>query len=390
MKRRIYITEEIAKRLFEMNDIPQHLLNDVDNHRTSLGDNPSFPITDNVTYEHLTAMKRYEELRGEFDTEMSVDEKQNTLSRLISTIQEAEKGNEQTLEKLCFNIINKLFAIPAGTLTFKCHLSPNLEEFDREVRAKSEDSPEMKFENTRQIKQLRSEVFKRRIINALIMGASIRYSNLPKEFVGDVYEINPELPKYYKEFNKLNNILLFEKELPEITEENKSQLQGGFVRVKLGSPGERTTIESYGDIFPVLLAESIRGFMELFASHGLPQEKSAAEFVMKKADFAAAEPWDMRLGPVMWNTIVNNVGDLETKYLPAFFMKLTELDGDNFARVMSEILSETKEGETILHSIADEAKEEIDYEDFEDSLSQKNLDKNMMTDEYIRADELND
>ena len=386
MKRRIYITEETANRLFESLEIPAHLLADVDNHKTSLGDNPAFPPVGDVSYEHVAAMKRYDELKSEFGEEMGVDEKLNLLSSTISRIQELEEGNESALEKLCFNIINKLFSIPSGTITFRCHITQNLQPFDREIRAKSEDSPNMKFANVAQIKELKSEVFKRRIINALIMGASIRYSNLPKEFIGDAYEISPELPKLYKDFNKLNNILLFEKELPEITEDNK--LQGGFVRVKLGAPGERTTIESYGNIFPVLLAESIRGFMELFASHGLPKDKAMADFIVKKADFAAAEPWDMRLGPVMWKSITDNIGNLETRYLPAFFTKLTELDGDNFAAVMAEILGETEYGGEILQSMADEVRDEIDYEDFEDDIAMKNLDKNMLSDEYLRPDEL--
>lgn len=386
MKRRIFITEETANKLYELNDIPQHLLDDVNNHKTSLGDNPSFPPSDETTYEHAIAMKRYEELRNQLGEEMSIDEKVSRLSDITAEIERIEQGNEHILEKLCFNIVNKLFSIPAGVVTFKCHITPSLAEHDRFVRAKSEDSPNMKFSSVAQMKELREEVFKRRILNALIMGASLTYSNLPKEFVGDVYEIDPQLPKLYKDFNLLNNILLFEKEMPEITEDNKSQ--AGLVKVTLGNDINRAVIEAYGKNFPILLSESIRGFMELFASHGLPEKKDESEFVIKKADFLAAEPWDMRLGPVMWKTLIKSIGNIETKYLPLVFMKLSQLKTPDFSYIMSEILAGTEEGEQIIKSMVEEAEEEMDYDDFSDTLSQKNMEKNMIADEYLREDEL--
>ena len=386
MKKKIFITEEAADKLFKLNDIPQHLLDDVNNHKTSLGDNPSFPPADDMTYEHMLAMKRYEELRNEYPREESVEEKEKTLSSVVSEIERIERGNEHILEKLCFNIVNRLFSIPAGVVTFKCHISPNISEYDRVVRVKSEESPEMKFSSILQIKELRGEVFKRRMLNALTMGASITYSNLPKEFVGDVYEINPQLPSLYKQFNVLNNLLLFEKPLPEITEENKDQ--AGFVKVNLGNEEKRTIIEAYGKNFPILLTESIRGFMELFASHGLPEDKKECDFVIKKADFLAAEPWDMRLGPVMWKSLIKSIGDLETRYLPLVFTELSELKGENFSYIMSEILAGTDEGDNLLKSIVSDAKNEIDYDDFKDTLVQKDMNKNMIADEYIRADEL--
>lgn len=385
MKRRIFITEEIADKILKLNDIPEHLLSDVDSHKTSLGDNPCFPLAGEISYEHSAAIKRWGELRKQFDESLDVAGQEKLLSEVSTRIEEIESGNEHILEKLCFNIVNKLFAIPAGLVTFKCHIQPNLEGLDRVVHAKSEDTPGMKFKNTAQIKELRDEVFKRRTINALIMGAALTYSNLPKEFVGDVYEIDPELPKLYKQYNLLNNLLLFEKPT-EITEDNKQQ--GGLVRVNLGNGIKRTAIEAYGKNFPILLCESIRGFMELFASHGLPEEKSEAEFVMKKADFLAAEPWDMRLGPVMWKSLVSAIGGVESTFLPSIFMKLTSLPATDFFHIMSEILAETEEGDEIMSSIAEEAKHDIDYDDFCDTLAQKNMDKNMIADEYLSESDL--
>ena len=386
MKRRIYITEEQQSKLLSNIELPEHLLADVDGHKTSLGDNPAFPPLDGISYEHLASKKRYEELRNQLPSEMSVDGKLKRLSEITAEIQKKEAGNEGVLEKLCFNIVNSLFSIPSGVITFKCHLLPNISDKSRTIRTKSEDDPNMEFSSVLEMGEAKKEVFKRRMINALVMGASLRYSKVPKNYIGDIYDIDPELPKLYKELDLLNNILLFEYQLPEITD--KEKMQGGFSRVTLGNTRERSTIESYATTFPILLSESVRGFMELFASHGLPKDKKLTNFIIKKADFAAAEPWDMRIGPTMWKTITDAIGKLDTKCLPLIFIKLALLNVDEFNMVMQEVLAGTTSGKEILQSLADDVSEEIDYSDFEDQLKLKDVKKNVISDQYILPDEL--
>lgn len=386
MQRRIYITEEQQNKILSSIELPEHLLADVDAHKTSLGDNSALPPLDGITYEHLAAKKRYEELKNKFAQDLSVDEKMKMLSEITSEIQKREAGNEATLEKLCFNIVNGLFSIPAGIVTFRCHLMPNLSSKSRVVRAKSEDDPNMEFDSVAEMQEAREEVAKRRMINALVMGASLRYCKIPKCYIGDIYEIDPQLPKLYTDFDLLNNLLVFEMPLPEITDDEK--LQGGFSEVTLGNQGERSTVETYATTFPILLSESVRGFMELFASHGLPEDKRLASFVVKKADFAAAEPWDMRIGPTMWKTITDTIGKLDTRCLPLLFTKIASLEPRKFNGVMSEILAGTRTGKDLLRSIADDVSSELEYDDFEDQLRQKDMQKNMITDGYISPDEL--
>ena len=45
----------------------------------------------------------------------------------------------------------------------------------------------------------------------------------------------------------------------------------GFVEVMLGNRDERVKINSQAEIFPILLCETLKGFFELFVSHGLPK-----------------------------------------------------------------------------------------------------------------------
>ena len=279
-----------------------------------------------------------------------------------------------------------MFSIPNGAITFKCHLSKDVSSHERNLRAKPEDSPGMEYDSVKEINELRDEVKKRQIINALTMGAALQYSKLPKRFIGDVYEIDSELPKLYKQYSLLNSAILYEDGIHEIDEHNK--YQAGMVDVRISGPGKRPLIESFGTVFPVMLCESIRGFMELFSTHGLPDKKSSAEYIMKKTDCVEGEMWNMILGPEMWNIFSESVGDLDIKYLPLLFTRLSELNVDEFTEIMQEVFGRTRSGKEMMQKFVENVVDEIDYEDFEDSIGMKNLNKNMISDAYLTPEDL--
>ena len=390
MPRKIFITEEMANKIFATNDVNEYLAKALDSHETFFGgDNPAFPPVEGLTFEHALAIRGYEQAKKEATEEMlsmPVAEKKNLLSQIMSKCQELENEHQKQLEKLCFNIVNRMFAIPNGAITFRCHLVNDMSKHDRNLRAKPEDSPEMEYDSIKEMKSLKTEVAKRQIVNALIMGAALQYSKLPKQYIGEVYEIDPELPKLYKDYATLNALVMYEDKVPEITEQNK--LQGGLVEVRMSGIGKRTLVESFGTIFPVMLCESIRGFMELFSSHGLPEKKTSAEYVMKKCDCVEAEVWNMILGPEMWNIFVSTLGDMDIKYLPLLFTRINELDADEFCEIMEEVFGKTKNGKGIMEDFVADVIDEIDYEDFEDSVAMKNVNKNLISEKYMTVEEL--
>lgn len=389
MPRKIFITEEMADKLFKANEVNEELAQKLDNHETFFGDNPAFPPTDGLSFEHVLAMRGYEAVKdavGEELANLPLAEKKTLLQNITTQCQQLEEKNRKALEKLCFNIVNRMFAIPNGAITFKCHLLKDVSSHERNLRAKPEDSPEMEYDSIQELHALKDEVSKRQIINALTMGCALQFSKLPKQFIGDVYEVDPELPKLYTQYSSLNSLILYEDKPHEITEQNK--YQAGMVEVHIAGPGKRTLIESFGTVFPVMLCESIRGFMELFSSHGLPEKRTSAEYVMKKADCVDAEMWAMILGPEMWNIFSSTLGDMDMKYLPLLFTNLCELDGAEFCEVMEEVFGRTKRGREIMEEFVADVMDEIDYEDFEDALGMKNMQKNMIADQYLTPEDL--
>ena len=378
----------MADRLFKANEVNEELAKKLDNHETFFGDNPAFPPTEGLSFEHMLAMRGYDAVKnvaGEL-ADFPLDEKKTLLQNITTQCQQLEERNRKALEKLCFNIINKMFAIPNGAITFKCHLQKDVSSHERNLRAQPEDSPDMEYDSIQEIHSLKDEVAKRQIVNALTMGCALQFSKLPKQFIGDVYEVDPELPKLYSQYSILNSLILYEDKPHEITEQNK--YQAGMVEVRIAGPGKRTLIESFGTVFPVMLCESIRGFMELFSSHGLPEKKASAEYVMKKADCVDAEMWAMILGPEMWNIFTSPLGDMDMKYMPLMFTNLCELEGKEFCAVMAEVFGKTKRGKEIMEKFVADVMDEIDYEDFQDSLGMKNMEKNMIADQYLTPEDL--
>jgi hypothetical protein len=68
MGKRIYITEEIADKLYQydiapIKDLPSDIKNVLKNHKTSLGQHPSFPPEEEISFDLMIAIKRFEEVR---------------------------------------------------------------------------------------------------------------------------------------------------------------------------------------------------------------------------------------------------------------------------------------------------------------------------------------
>lgn len=65
------------------------------------------------------------------------------------------------------------------------------------------------FDDIDDMNQLTDEVYKRRMLDSLVSGASIVYSEKMKYYLQGLFEINDELPSLYKKIFELNGILLY-------------------------------------------------------------------------------------------------------------------------------------------------------------------------------------
>ncbi len=390
MKKIIYITEDIARELTEMSkplsELPGDIKNVLKNHKTSLGVHPSFPPEEEIPFDMLLTNERFEEITSKIKNldliDYSVKNINKELKTTIDKIKNIENNFKEKLENICYNYIIDLFQVPEGLVAFDCKI---VEKVDSD-KAQVKDNETIEFENIKQRTRLHDAVYKRRIINAIITGGAIRLSWIDKNLIGELYDITPELPTLYRKVVLLNEYILFTKNYTGISENNKKQ--SGISYLTIGNETTKNKILVEAEIFPVLLYESIRGFLEMFAAYGLPSSKKECAYVMSKADFINAEPWDMRLGPALWDRLMDIFNNPETQDLPMLLTLLFSQRTEKFNNILQEFFSKTKRGESIAMNILMKAEQETEYDDFEELMIKKQTDTSILSDEYYRPDEL--
>jgi hypothetical protein len=389
--KRIIINEDMladnkVKSIALMQELPKDIMKALARNLTSLGDHPSFPPEEEYKFDSKITLERFQQVKDDVLSiedlaDYSVQGLSKAVNQMMLECQEIENANKEALEKLCFNIVVDLFAIPEDIINFSCTLTDSISP--KSIRANVKPvSTDMTFIDINHMNTLSDEVYKRRLIDALITGAAMNYSKIKKEYIGDLYEMNPKLPKLYRDIIKIMNYLMFVKNDIGISDEDKKQI--GVVNVLIGNRTRRTEINAEGVIFPVLLMESIKGMMEAFAAHGLPKNKKEASYVMSKADFLAAEPWDMRMGPILWDCFEEAMQEKDTKMVPNIFVEIVSLPIDEFNNLMKEIFAKTKKSKKVFELVKQEIEERIEYSDFQDRMQTRSMESNVINDEFLR------
>ena len=373
------------------NKLPEYVYKSVKEHNTSLGDCPAFPPSHDYDFDYKVLKKRYAEIIDEMNFyELPLDEveAENLLSKLMREAIKKETPIRPQLNKLTENVVNKLFAVPAETINLTCELKDKIEAA-KSLRIlpedDSDDNDSYVFADVSEINQVDDIVKQRRFVDSLIQGYAMiasRYEDLYSEY----FETHGfgELLSLYNKINALNDYLVFVKK-EKINKKNPSLIS--YVGVHLGHGNNKTIIRSQGLIFPYLLRETIRGFMELFSSHGLPEDNQKAQMIIKRADFTMAEPWDIRFGKTLWEMMFGK-DKIKPNMIPYFFADFCSLDTSEFFGLSQELLAKTKKGKSYIKKTISDISNNIDYQAFLKNIQQKNVDSSMITDGYMTADDL--
>lgn len=368
--------------------LPENLLNIIRNNKTSLGEHPSFPPDGEDKFIVTLLTKYYDDLSGRVDV-LDVRHLKNELSKCISKCKKIEIKNIQTLQSLCENIVTEFFDIPNETLRIEAKIVNHIDtKAQRMIPEKMED---YSFDDIDDINYLTNEIYKRRMLNCLIIGAATVYmKEMVLNHLKDLFQIDPDLPSLYKKIFDYNDLLLFHEK--DNFEQNKVT-DAGKVDVFISSSDSYPIIKSEGLLFPILLEETIRGILELAIANGLPKNREKAMYVIKKSDFKLAELWDMRIGIPLWNLIdkhiKENTDDVRSFGLNFFFMELANLENNTFNTLLKETFANTKAGRIAIKYIIDQIQYKRDEDDFNDFIMSKNQ-TNVLNDdeECFSPDEL--
>ena len=391
----IYINENVLnnedfKKHILMDTLPDEVVDKIIKNKTSLGNNPSIPDIFEEPFLLKMAENGFDNAKNKLKEIGKISDIEETklepaLSKLILKCKEIEKPYRSELEKICMNFVIDLFRVPDETVDISVSLCDDV-DMNRNSFIVDPNVEVSGFDSVENAISIRGEVYKRRMLNVLCTGAAMRISENFDQFINEINNINPQLIDLYNKIISLNTYLLYTKNDFGIDDKNKMQL--GVVEVSLGNDETKSKIESQGVILPILLMETIKGFMELFISHGLPKNVNDAITVIGRSDFIKAEPWDMKFGPILWDLFYNSSNDVTYEELPYLMKIISELSVNKFNFLMKEVFAKTKKGKHIMSKLSFKAKRNIEYDKFVDKMTKMKTDKGIITDDYIHPDEL--
>lgn len=367
-------------------ELPRHIQETINKCETSLGDNPAFPpgITGSKFVENLLK-KRFSDISKPFEGK-SLEEIQDELYSSLNKCKDVERSCKPALEKLCGDIVDKLFKFPEDTVTIDMELSENAPSHKMRLEPDSEN--EFSFDSIEDMEYLSDEIYKRRMCDALVEGASEYYAYDIQNYVQELFKIQPELPSLYSKVIEASQYLTLTQDDNDI---DATSTDGGYVIVKVGQKDEMPAIEARGSIFPILLQQTIKGVLEIAVLGGLPKDKDKARYVMSHSDFSMAQKWDSRLGYPLWQKVseaVEKSGNSPDEVgLNFILMELSNANTGIFNKTLQEVFAGTNRGTSIIKNMCEYITEQKEEDKFNDYIEQTNS-KYPIEDGYFTAEEL--
>ena len=368
---------------------------------TSLSKNPAFPDVDKNgvpdTFEELVASKRFKDVveRVKRYTGMNDISGQNAFMQLqralmgsVQKVMQIESENKEYLENLAVDLVIKEMGIPDGSFQFDAKLvgmggidqsrfqqqgeEPEEEEIEQQFGKDSEDAGEDLEDFMTAMEKFDLEKAKRRFIIALIQGSSKKGHYMFELVRAELNRINPELLNLYGVLMSINDLVywLMPDEAVQMMAGNPSAMAG---KEEVDDTTDPPTIRARGLFFPVLIHELIKGVMEVFGTHGLPDDPKSQQMIMGSTDTLPNEIWDLRLGPVIWEKFTqaypSEVFEDDKKHIQHYlFARFSALDTKEFFEIAKLILSGNPKGEKFIKDMVSDIVTDLKKRDLDDSL----------------------
>ena len=334
-----------------MAKLPKFIQDAIASGDTSLGRHSAFPPSDEEDFVRRIVRNKFASIADKFTTD-NKEEIRKTLSRMVSECTRRESENKVALEQLCAKYILDTFRIPKDSIEIEVSLTSDIKKDD--VRMHPEETPDFSFDSVKEMNVLTEEIYKRRMINALICGASDAIGWNLKAYVSELYRIDGELINLYDKIHLCAQYLLY-------VEDDEAYLNGmptGSVNVFVKPYPEKVRIEAQGVILPCLITEAVKGILENATVDGLPRDNEKAEYILKKSDFKHAEPWDMRLGIPLWGKVVKCFEavdeDVNSNKADLFFKAISTMESSEFDEILAEVFANTREGRDAVEQMVSE------------------------------------
>lgn len=358
--RSLVYPEDINER---MNPI---LEQDLINRTHSLGAHPIFPDGDQAFDEKLLldcfseVVKRYKKAH-DVDNVDQMQLMMDTVPVLQETMQ-LESSHKKELEKLAVEMIREEYNMGEDVVEIKAELVPQITIQGTKKNPKPV-SLDMEFENIEDIGNMNGEVQKRRFLNAMIQGAAKKCNHMFHMVDDKLTNLDPKLANRYSKVMSAADYMYY------VVPNMDDGVQGGMVHVQFPTAeNPKTVITAQAIIFPVLIHELVKGVMEILAANGLPKDRNIGEYVINKADYLQAEPWDMRLGCGLFEKFTSMIEPEDFHLKHHVFAELAALPVNEFNTTMKEIMAGTKAGKKTVSDIISEVKKDMREDDYNESM----------------------
>jgi hypothetical protein len=288
--------------------------------------------------EEIIASDRYKELVDSYCNTFGMDKSQlNPMEVMISASSanyiavNKESGKRPRLCSLAEKIIREEWFLGKDEVIFDLEiLEPGNIKLPENM---SMESPLTEEEKEELENEMEDEIVKRRTINALAQGASLRGHYLFHLYRTEIEEIVPDITSYYQKALIANDLFyyLISDEMFQQQIESDDSNNAGYV--KLDFSGETPKIIAKAINLPILIHEMIKGIISLLSVAGLPEKD--ADKVIDYADTIIAELWDIRLFPIIWGNFHALIDEEDYDIKKLILMDLFKRDAEDFINFMS-------------------------------------------------------
>jgi hypothetical protein len=335
----------------------------------SLRKHPIFPDSEEHSFEESIMGERFNEVAKRYKRAFDCDsiDNNNLISGMMPMVYEAiglETKNRQKLVELAIKMVREEYEMGEDVVEIRAELTDKINM----VGTKKNPKPitlEMEFDNHDAMINASKEVAKRRFLNAMTQGAAKKCNHMFHMVDDELTNIEPRLANKYSKMMAAADYMYY------VIPKMDNGVSGGVVKVEFPTPSNpKAVIHAQAMVFPVLIHELIKGVMELLSAHGLPKDRKTGEYVVNQADYLAAEPWDMRLGPGLWGRFTNAIEPDDFHLKHHIYSELAALPVDEFNVKMREVMANTKEGKKIIKDIVNEVNGALKEEEFNQAMNE--------------------
>lgn len=344
-------------------------------------------------FEELLASKRYKQIVDNVrrNLGMSLGVGEQKAHTLVSTMMQAqgevsriESRHLSELEALAIELVMKELGIEEGDIVYEAKIEqPSNEGFRNSPQGEMEpEEVELEKELVDELDDFTLERAKRRMINAMMQGASTKGHFMFHYAAGKIQEITGQgerLIAMYGALMSAADAMLWQ------GSNRGLGVGGGEGTPPVGGKEKAYPFENPPRVvatainFPILVHELIKGTYEVISAlHGQPKDKDLAKRVMEKEDSKNKEIWDFRLGPAIWDMLKDSFPEEtiteedKVGIQLIMFQTIVSKPAKEFLIFMREVLSGSDTGKRLMKSLYNMINGEINDYDYKVAMTDFN------------------